>query len=74
MAENVKVSKLDRIRKGLVRFFREIKSELKKVVWLTRKQLVNNTVTVLAACLFIGGLIWIVDAALLKLSEVVFTR
>lgn len=74
MAENVKVSKLGRIRKGLVKFFREVRSELKKVVWLTRKQLVNNTITVLAACLFIGGIIWIVDAALLRLSGIVFTR
>lgn len=74
MAENVKVSKFGRIRKGLAKFIREVRSELKKVVWLTKKQLVNNTITVLAACLFIGAIIWIVDVALLQLSTVVFER
>jgi len=42
------------------RSFRDMRGELKKVVWPSRKQIVNNTLVVLAALLisavFIGGL------------------
>ena len=54
MAEEVK--KKDR---GL--WFREMKSELKKVVWPTRKTVVANTGTVLLCSLLIGACIWIFD-------------
>ncbi len=41
------------------RYFRELKSEIKKVIWPDRKQVVNNTLVVLAAIIiasiFIGG-------------------
>ena len=42
------------------RYFRELKAEIKKVVWPDKKQIVNNTLVVLAAIIivsiFIGGL------------------
>ncbi|MCI6054298.1 preprotein translocase subunit SecE [Dysosmobacter sp.] len=55
MAEEVKKKK-DR---GL--WFREMKSELKKVVWPTRKTVMANTGTVLLCSLLIGACIWIFD-------------
>ena len=55
MAEEAKKKK-DR---GL--WFREMKSELKKVVWPTRKTVVANTGTVLLCSLLIGACIWIFD-------------
>ena len=55
MAEEVKKKK-DR---GL--WFREMKSELKKVVWPTRKTVLANTGTVLLCSLIIGACIWIFD-------------
>ena len=55
MAEEVKKKK-DR---GL--WFREMKSELKKVVWPTRKTVMANTGTVLLCSLIIGACIWIFD-------------
>ena len=55
MAEEVKKKK-DR---GL--WFREMKSELKKVVWPTRKTVIANTGTVLLCSLIIGAGIWIFD-------------
>ncbi len=45
------------------RFFREVKSEIKKIVWPTRQQVVNNTLIVLAAVIVIGAVIWILDFA-----------
>ncbi len=45
-----------------VKFFKEVKSELKKVVWPSKKQVVNNTLIVIAAVLVIGIVIWAFDA------------
>lgn len=42
-------------------WFREMKSELKKVVWPTRKTVIANTGTVLLCSLIIGACIWIFD-------------
>ncbi len=36
------------------KWFREMRSELKKVVWPSRKQLINNTLIVLGAILVVG--------------------
>jgi preprotein translocase subunit SecE len=47
---------------GLKRFFVETKSELKKIVWPTPKQVVNNTIIVLITILVVGAFIWILDA------------
>ena len=45
----------------IVRFFKEVKSEMKKVVWPSRKQLVNNTLIVIAVVIIIGIIIAIFD-------------
>ena len=47
--------------KAIAKYFRETKSEMKKVVWPSRKQLVNNTLVVVAAVLVIGVFIWVLD-------------
>lgn len=74
MAEELvkKESKFANAQKGLVKFFKDVKSELKKVIWPSRSQLINNTLTVLAICLSIGAIIWIADLGLLKLAQLVF--
>lgn len=64
MADNASVSRLVRTRNNIARFFREMRTELKKVVWPTWKQLRGSTITVLLACLFIGAIIWIADFVL----------
>lgn len=55
MAEEAKKKK-DR---GL--WFREMKSELKKVVWPNKQTVMKNTGTVLLCSLLIGACIWIFD-------------
>ena len=42
-------------------WFREMKSEMKKVVWPDRKTVAKNTGTVLVCSLLIGACIWIFD-------------
>ena len=41
---------------------REMKSELKKVVWPSGKETMKNTGTVLLCSLIVGAFIWIFDA------------
>jgi preprotein translocase subunit SecE len=74
MAENEKSPKLGKVRKNFVRFFKDIRAELKKVIWPNREQLTNNTISVLLACLLVGAMIWIVDYGLTKLIELTLTR
>lgn len=47
--------------KAIAKFFREAKSEMKKVVWPSRKQVAKNTLVVVAAVLIVGIIIWILD-------------
>ena len=44
------------------KWFREMRSELKKVVWPSGKETMKNTGTVLLCSLIVGAFIWIFDA------------
>jgi preprotein translocase subunit SecE len=59
-------------KKDIFKFFKEVKGELKKVIWPDRKQLTNNTLTVLISCCIVGVLIWIADIGLKFLYDNVF--
>ena len=48
--------------KRLKKFARETRSELKKVVYPTPKQIVNNTLVVLLCVLVVGIFVWVLDA------------
>lgn len=74
MTENARTSKLDNARKKTVKFFKDIRNELKKVIWPTRDQLINNTITVLMVCLLVGMVIWISDEVLTKVVEWTLTK
>ena len=43
------------------RYFRELRSELKKVSWPTAKQVFKNTLIVLVSVLVVGVFIWLFD-------------
>ena len=43
------------------KWFKDMRSELKKVQWPTRKQTVNNTLIVIACVIVVGVCIWIFD-------------
>lgn len=74
MAEGGKKSKFILLIKNLGRFYKEVRSELKRVIWPNREQLINNTATVLFSCILIGAIIWIADAGFAQLSSMVFAR
>lgn len=48
--------------KRLLKWFREMKSELKKVVWPTPKQTANNTLVALAVMAVSAVLLWGFDS------------
>ncbi len=45
----------------IARWFREMKSELKKVQWPTWKQTWNNTLTVIVCVILVGVFLWVFD-------------
>ncbi len=59
------------IFKRIVRFFRDYKSEVKKIVWPGWKEVQKNTLIVLIICLVIGALIWVIDFGLAKLLSLI---
>ena len=63
MAEVKKENWFKRTWAGIRRYFRELRSELKKVVWPTPKQVLKNTLIVVACVLVVGVFIWLFDLA-----------
>jgi len=61
MAEAKKKNLFARAWGGICRYFRELRSELKKVVWPTPQQVVKNTLIVAACVLVVGVFIWMFD-------------
>jgi preprotein translocase subunit SecE len=61
MAEAKKANWFKRTWGGICRYFRELRSELKKVVWSSPKQVAKNTLIVLACVLVVGVFVWVFD-------------
>ena len=61
MAEAKKANWLVRAWRAICRYFRELRSELKKVVWSTPKQVAKNTLIVIVCVLVVGIFIWLFD-------------
>ena len=54
-------------------WFREMKSELKKVVWPNKKTVAKNTGTVLLCSLGIGACIWIFDFVAVSAVQIILS-
>ncbi len=61
MAEVKKENWFKRTWNSVSKYFRELKSELKKVVWPTPQQVLKNTLIVAGCTLFIGVFVWLFD-------------
>lgn len=68
---SAKASGKKTIPQRVVKFFREYKSEIKKIVWPGPRQVVKNTVVVIIVCLLIGGFIWLLDWGLGNLLNLI---
>ncbi len=49
-------------------FFKDFKAELKKVIWPTPKQLINNTVAVITIVLLIAIIVFVLDFTFEKMN------
>ena len=67
MAENQKVKKPGKI----ATFFRDLKSEFKRISWPTFKRVVNNTGIVIAFIVILGLFIWLVDLGFTYLYQLI---
>ena len=64
LKDDKKSKKAEKKPGKLSKWFAEIKSEIKKIRWPSFKQVVNNTLVVVASVIVIGGIIWIFDFVL----------
>ena len=46
-----------------------MRSELKKVVWPSKSQMMNNTLVVLVSVLVVGVFVWVFDAVAVNLVQ-----
>ena len=59
--------------KRIGKYFRDTKSEFKKIVWPTFPSVVRNTLVTLVLCAILGVLIGLVDAGLSALIKLVLS-
>lgn len=52
-------------RGGILNYFRGVRQEFKKVVWLTREELTTDTVVVIACVAFFALAFWLIDTGFL---------
>ncbi len=65
-AKSAKAAKSDKDKKkgGLKKYLRDLKSEIKKVVWPSRKQITNNTGIVMTVMVLMGMFLFAIDTGL----------
>ena len=63
MAEVKKENWFKRTWGKVKKYFRELRSELKKVTWTPPKQVLKNTVIVVVCVIIVGAFIWVFDLA-----------
>ncbi len=59
---------------SIVKYFKDARSEFKKVVWPSRKQVVNNTIVVIIALVVSGIAIWALDTGFGSLLMLILGR
>ena len=62
------MSKENKVKKENKHFFKDFKAELKKVIWPSPKQLVNNTVAVITIVLITAVIVFALDLAFEKMN------
>ena len=56
-------------RGGLIEYFKNVKLEMKKVVWPTRKELWEYAALVVVACAFFAVAFWAIDTGFLAILK-----
>ena len=63
MSTENKENFFSRFGESLSKFFKEVKSEIKKIIWPTKKQMIMNTSIVVVSIVVIGLFVTGIDAA-----------
>ena len=56
----------------IINYFKSINVEMKKVSWLTKRQLVNSTVIVLVFAFIISIFLFVLDFGLSEVVKIIF--
>lgn len=59
---------------AVAKYFKDLKSEFKKVVWPTKKQVINNTIVVLVTIILIGIFVGLFDTLAGWLLKIVLNK
>ena len=71
MAKKEEKNKENKVKKH---FFKDFKAELKKVIWPTPKQLINNTVAVIVIVVIVGAIVFVLDTVFKAMNEQGITK
>ena len=64
-----KETKSNKDLKNKKHFFKDFKAELKKVIWPTPKQVVNNTIAVVVIVLITAAIVFVLDVCFDKINS-----
>ncbi len=59
------MAKEEKKKTNFKEYFRGVRTEMKKVVWPTRKEVVSYTAVVIAVCAAFALLFWVIDTGVL---------
>lgn len=57
--------------KRIGKFFKEVRSEMRKVTWSTKSDLMSYTIVVFVSVAIVSGFIWIADTVLYKILSLI---
>ena len=69
--DNKKENKENKVKKH---FFKDMKAELKRVIWPTKKQLVNNTVAVVTIVFIVVAVVFVLDSVFDVMNQYGITK
>lgn len=70
MAKDLKnKEKKVKTEKAKSHFFKDTKAELKKVIWPTPKELLNNTLSVIVIVLITGAIVFVLDLCFKEMND-----
>jgi preprotein translocase subunit SecE len=61
-------------KSGMRKYFHDLKGDFKKITWPTRKEIANNTVTVMSMVIIVGAFVAAFDFGLLQLMDLVLNK
>ncbi len=67
--KNDKKEKKSKKQSGIAKWFKDLRSEFKKVVWPTKKTVFNNSVVVFVTMIVFAVFTFLLDTGFLKLFE-----